>query len=160
MNLLRKRRRRFHQQGKWWWLFFGIVTKLFLTICVISWQAEEVNFKKKTTSFEEEVSAFSLAIALSITHELQIGWPFNVFTKDPCDFFFFLNTRVSLDGTRFWSNDKIIAYVNDYYVEKDAIYYLECLKRLRKSLEKVYRAERILCWGINYICQKKYEFLC
>ncbi|KAL6268250.1 hypothetical protein P5V15_001365 [Pogonomyrmex californicus] len=53
----------------------------------------------------------------------------------PSDFFLFPKLKVSLGRQRFSSNEEVIAYVNAYFAEQDANYYLE-LKRLEYRWEK------------------------
>ncbi|KAL6255552.1 hypothetical protein P5V15_013895 [Pogonomyrmex californicus] len=54
----------------------------------------------------------------------------------PSDFFLFPKLKISLGGQRFSSNEEVIAYVNAYFAEQDANYYLEGLKRLEYRWEK------------------------
>ena len=55
----------------------------------------------------------------------------------PSDFFLFPKLKVSLGGQRFSSNDEVIAYVNAYFAEQDANYYLEGLKWLEYRWKSV-----------------------
>ncbi|KAL6253959.1 hypothetical protein P5V15_015806 [Pogonomyrmex californicus] len=61
------------------------------------------------------------------THRIHQIWP-------PATFSCFLSLKFRLE--RFSSNEEVIAYVNAYFAEQDANYYLERLKRLEYRWEK------------------------
>ena len=54
----------------------------------------------------------------------------------PSDSFLFSKLKVALGGQRFSTNEEVINFVNNYFADKDANYYLEGLMRWEHRWEK------------------------
>ena len=52
------------------------------------------------------------------------------------DFFLFPQLKIALGGQRFSSNEEAITFVNNYFAEKNAEYYLDGLQRWEHRWEK------------------------
>ncbi|KAL6257504.1 hypothetical protein P5V15_011074 [Pogonomyrmex californicus] len=95
--------------------------------------------KKKVLFHQDNAPAHTSAVAMTKIHELHfelVDHPPYSPDLAPSDFFLFPRLKVSLGGQRFSSNEEVIAYVNAYFAEQDANYYLEGLKRLEYRWEK------------------------
>ena len=54
----------------------------------------------------------------------------------PSDFFLFPRQKIALGEQRFSSNEEAITFVNNYFAEKNAEYYLDGLQRCEHHWEK------------------------
>ncbi|GFV57747.1 histonelysine Nmethyltransferase SETMARlike [Trichonephila clavipes] len=60
----------------------------------------------------------------------------------PSDFFLLPHLKIALLGQRFSSNEEAITYVNNYFAEKNAEYYLDGLQRWEHRWEKCVELQR------------------
>ena len=60
----------------------------------------------------------------------------------PSDFFLFPGLKIALGEQRFSSNEKVITFVNNYFAEKKAGYYLDGLQRWEHRWEKCVELQR------------------
>lgn len=95
--------------------------------------------KKKVLFHQDNAPAHTSVIAMAKIYELHfelLDHPPYSPDLAPSDFFLFPNLKVSLAGQRFSSDEEAIAYVNDYFEEKNVNYYLEGLKKLEHRWNK------------------------
>lgn len=96
------------------------------------------HLQKKKILFHQAKSSIS-AIALSKIYELRfklLNHPPYSPDLAPSNFFLFPKLKVALGGQRFSSKEEAITFVNNYFAEKDAKYYLDGLKRWEHHWEK------------------------
>ena len=95
--------------------------------------------KKKILFYQDNAPSHTSAVAMAKIHELRfelLDHPPYSLDLAPSDFFLFLKLKVALGGQRFSSNEEAITFVNNYFAEKDAEYYLDGLKRWEHRWEK------------------------
>jgi len=89
--------------------------------------------------FFDNAPSHTSAVALAKIHELrfeQLDHPPYSPDLAPSDFFLFPKLKVALRGQRFSSNEEAITFVNNYFAEIDAEYYLDGLKRWEHRWKK------------------------
>ena len=107
--------------------------------------------KGKTTTGACYVSHLSCCHGENSRITVWTAWPSAVLTRSsPKWLFLFPHLKIAPGGPRFSSNEEAIAFVNNYFVEKNAGYYLDGLQRSEHRWEKcVYKCvTRRLCWKI------------
>lgn len=96
------------------------------------------HLKGKKVLFHQ-ASAHTSAVAVAKIHELQfelVDHPPYSPDLSPSDFFLFPKLKLWLGGQRLSSNEEIVSSVDAYFVEQEADYYLEGLKRLEHHWRK------------------------
>ena len=89
------------------------------------------------------------AVSMAKLHELKFELlPHRTYSPDliPTDFFLFPSMKKWFARKKFESNEDVITETEAYFEEVSKSYILDGLK---KSLVKVYRAARKLCWKIE-----------
>ena len=88
--------------------------------------------KKKILFHQDNASSHTPAVPMAKIHELRLELlDHPPYSPDlaPSDFFLFPHIRIALGGQRFSSNEEAITFVNNYFAEKNAEYYLDGLQR-------------------------------
>ncbi|GFU03186.1 histone-lysine N-methyltransferase SETMAR [Trichonephila clavipes] len=88
--------------------------------------------KKKILFHQDNALSHTSAATMAKIHELR----FELLDHPPyspdlasSDFFLFPHLKIALGGQRFLSNEEAIPFVNNYFAEKNAEYYLDELQR-------------------------------
>lgn len=95
--------------------------------------------RKKILFHQDNAPSHTSAVAIAKINELRfelLDHPPYSPDLAPSDFFLFPNLKTALGGQRFSSNEEAITFVNSYFMEKDAEYYLDGLKRWENRWEK------------------------
>ncbi|GFV32159.1 histone-lysine N-methyltransferase SETMAR [Trichonephila clavipes] len=88
---------------------------------------------------QDNAPSYTLAIAMMKIHELRfelLGHPLYSPDLAPSNFFLFSHLNIALGGQGFSSNEEAITFVNNYFAEKNAEYYLDGLYRWEHRWEK------------------------
>ena len=90
---------------------------------------ERPHFQKKEILFHQDNAlSHTSAVAMARINELQfelLDYPPHSPDLAPSDFFSFPHLKIALGGQRFSSNEEAITFVNNYFAEKNAEYYLD-----------------------------------
>ena len=84
--------------------------------------------KKKILFHRNNAPSHTSADATAKIHELRfelLDHPPYSPDLTPSDFFLSLHLKIALGGQRFSSNEEAITFVNNYFAEKYAVYYLD-----------------------------------
>lgn len=95
--------------------------------------------KKKILFHQDNAPSHTSTVAMAKIHELRfelLDHPPYSPDLAPSDFFLFPQLKTALGGQRFLSNEEVITFVNNYFAEKNAEYYLDGLKRWEHRWEK------------------------
>ena len=95
--------------------------------------------KKKILFHQDNAPSHTSAVAMAKIHELRfelLDHPPYSPDLAPSDFFLFPHLKIALGGQRFSSNEEAITFVNKYFAEKNAEYYLDGLQRWEHRWEK------------------------
>lgn len=95
--------------------------------------------KKKVLFHQDNAPSHTSTVAMAKIHELRfelLDHPPYSPDLAPSDFFLFPQLKTALGGQRFSSNEEAISFVNSYFADKDAKYYLEGLQRWEHRWEK------------------------
>ena len=95
--------------------------------------------KKKILFHQDNAPSHTSAFARAKIHELRFELLDHLpYSPDlaPSDFFLFFQLKIALGGQRFSSNEEANTFVNDYFAEKKAEYYLDGLKRWEHRWDK------------------------
>ncbi|GFU70146.1 histone-lysine N-methyltransferase SETMAR [Trichonephila clavipes] len=89
--------------------------------------------KKKKTLFHKDNAPAHISVVVMVkTHKLQfelLDHPSYSPDLAPINFFLFPHLKIALGGQRFSLNEEAITFVNNYFAEKNAEYYLVRLQR-------------------------------
>src|SRR5436189_5963504 len=83
---------------------------------------------KKILFHQDNAPSHTSAVAMAKIHELRFELLDHApYSPDlaPSDFFLFPQLKFALGGQRFSSNEEAITFVNNYFAEKNAEYYLD-----------------------------------
>ena len=95
--------------------------------------------KKKILFYQDNTLSHTSAVAQAKTHKLWFELLDHLpYSPDPAPSYFFLfpHLKIALGGQRFSSNEEAITFVNNYFAEKNAEYYLDELQRWEHRWEK------------------------
>ena len=88
--------------------------------------------KKKILFHQDNAPSHTSAVAMAKIHELRfelLDHPPYSPDLAPSKFILFPHLKIALGGQRFSSNEEPITFVNNYFAEKNAEYYLDRLQR-------------------------------
>ena len=95
--------------------------------------------KKKILFHQDSAPSQTSAVAMAKIYELRFELLDHVpYSPDlaTSDFFLFPHLKIVLGGHRFSSNEEAITFVNNYFAQKNAEYYLDGLRRWEHRWEK------------------------
>ncbi|GFW47197.1 histonelysine Nmethyltransferase SETMARlike [Trichonephila clavipes] len=95
--------------------------------------------KKKILFHQDNVPSHTSVLAMAKIYELRfelLDHPPYSPDLDRSGFFLFPHLKMALGGQRFSSNDEAITFVNNYFAEKKAKYYLDELQRWEHRWKK------------------------
>lgn len=95
--------------------------------------------KKKILFHQDNAPSHTSAVAMAKIHELRfelLDHPPYSPDLAPSDFFLFPDLKTALGGQRFSSNEEAMTFVNNYFAQKNAKYYLDGLQRWEHRWEK------------------------
>ncbi|QQP51330.1 Mariner transposase [Caligus rogercresseyi] len=104
--------------------------------------------KKKVIFHQDNARVHTCVVSMAKFYELRYELlPHPPYSPDlaPSDYFLFPNLKKRLAGKRFYSNNEIISQTNTYFEDLEKSYFLEGIKKIGETLDKVYRAQRRLC---------------
>ncbi|GFY14470.1 mariner Mos1 transposase [Trichonephila clavipes] len=88
--------------------------------------------KKKILFHPDNALSHTSVVAMAKIHEFRfelLDHPLYSPDLSPSDFFFVPRLKIVLGGQRFSLNEESITFVNNYFAEKNAEYYLDMLQR-------------------------------
>ncbi|GFV80980.1 mariner Mos1 transposase [Trichonephila clavipes] len=103
------------------------------------------------------------AVAMAKIHELQfelLDHPPYSPDLAPGDFFLFPHLKIVLGRQRFLSNEEAITFVNNYFAEKSAGYYLDGLQRWEPRWEKCVELQGDYVEKLKKKLEKNVLYLC
>ncbi|GFV30199.1 mariner Mos1 transposase [Trichonephila clavipes] len=95
--------------------------------------------KKKILFHQDNAPSHTSVVAMAKIHELRfklLDHPPYSPDLAPSDSFLFLHLKIALGGQRLSSTEEAITFVNNYFAEKNAEYYLDGLQRWQHRWEK------------------------
>jgi len=101
--------------------------------------------KKKILFHQDNAPSHTSVVAMAKIHELRfelLDHPPYSPDLAPSDFFLFPHLKIAVGGQRFSSNEEAITFVNNYFAEKNAKYYLDGLQRWEHRWEKCVELQR------------------
>ena len=95
--------------------------------------------KKKILFHQDNAPSHTSVVAMAKIHELRfelLDHPPYSPDLAPSDFFLFPKLKTALERQRFSSNEEAMTFVNNYFAQKNAKYYLDGLQRWEHRWEK------------------------